>query len=112
VTYTAQRPVALATDPWTSHAAAESVAPQMRESQRQVLDTLKRFGPLSLHELVYMAQKNGVQQSDSGLRTRLHELVQQGLVEDSGEVTVTRSGRKAIVWRAVRQSPVQMGMPL
>lgn len=38
MTYTAQRPVARATDPWTSHAAAESVAPQMRESQRAVLE--------------------------------------------------------------------------
>ena len=40
-------------------------------------------------------------QSDSGIRTRRKELVERGLIEDSGMRVKMPSGRKAIVWRVV-----------
>jgi hypothetical protein len=36
--------------------------------------------------------------SESGIRSRRAELVRQGVVKDSGERQVLRSGRKAVVW--------------
>lgn len=40
-------------------------------------------------------------QSDSGIRTRRKELVERGLIEDSGMRVKMPSGRKAIVWKRV-----------
>lgn len=39
--------------------------------------------------------------SDSGIRSRRAELVERGLIEDSGERIPMRSGRMSIVWRYI-----------
>jgi hypothetical protein len=101
------RKLARANDPETSKSAAISVVGQQRSSQLAVLRCFERIGGAGLtdDELV-----NGYreffadlpQQSESGLRTRRHELVEQGFIEDSGERRKLASGRSAIVWNLVR----------
>jgi len=65
----------------------------------------QRFGPMYDQSLVQQYQDHGEgypQQSESGIRTRRRELVDQGVLEDSGEKVVLQSGRKSIVWRIFR----------
>lgn len=100
------RATARATDPETSHEAAASVK-GLRASQEAVRATLQALSTATLEELVRGYQKfrdEGMPlppQSESGIRTRLSELRKRGLVVDSGRRRITRSGRKAIVWRLV-----------
>lgn len=90
--------VARGTDPQTSWQAAQSIAPEdLRASQVQVLDILRRHGPLTDEEIYRFV--NG-EQSVSGARTRRSELVDAGLVRDSGRRATTAAGRQTIVWEA------------
>lgn len=89
-------------DPDTSHAAAASLAPdKIRLSQHAVLRHLRRNGPMTDTELVDTFDGK-IFQSPSGLRTRRKELVDRGLVADTGERVRLESGRTAIIWSAVR----------
>ena len=90
-------PRARNTDPVTSDLAAESVK-NVTETQSFILRCLKRGRPD--HELVeaYRAYKTAPYASESGIRSRRAELVERGMVRDSGRRTTTESGRKAIVW--------------
>lgn len=93
--------VARRDDPGTSWAAARSLSETtLRRSQQEVLRLLALNGDLTLEELEAVASASGVYQSPSGLRTRLHEIVQAGLARDSGRKRTTRAGRQAIVWEA------------
>lgn len=91
-------------DPWTSHAAASSIAiDKLRASQQAVLDCYRKHGAMHHGRLVavYLADLRAAGwplQSESGLRTRTSELVGRGLLKDSGEVVVLPSKRKSIVW--------------
>lgn len=88
--------VARAGDPQTSWQAAQSVTPEaLRASQQQVLDILRKHGPLT-DEGIYR-YVNG-EQSVSGARTRRSELVDVGLVRDSKARARTAAGRQTIVW--------------
>lgn len=91
------------TDPDTSHAAARSVT-GIRPSQVAVLKVLRqRLAGRGTDEQIAEAYANcsGVPlQSPSGLRTRRHELVERGLLADSGDRIRLRTGRMAIVWVA------------
>jgi predicted ArsR family transcriptional regulator len=88
------------TDPETSHAAAASLKAETLSAQRaRVYDYLKQYGPMTDAMLVAGILK----MSPSGLRTRRSELVRMGLVEDTGRRERLRSGRKAIVWRALER---------
>ena len=93
-------------DPITSHEAAASIkSEELRRSQLAVLAMFQRFGPMYDQSLVQQYQDHGEgypQQSESGIRTRRRELVDQGVLEDSGEKVVLQSGRKSIVWRIFR----------
>jgi hypothetical protein len=98
-------PAARATDPETSHEAAASVQ-HITAKQRAVLDILTTYGPLTDEEIRnYHRAKKYPYQSDSGLRTRRHELVELGKVCAVMDGTKpfkrqTVSGRATIVWRA------------
>lgn len=110
-------------DPSTSWEAADSVT-GIRESQRIVLATLRRTGPLTDEQLldkVTDALRNGYLEayriSPSGCRTRRAELVALGLVRDTGRRDLTASGRHTIVWEAVptidtRDAPVATPQPV
>jgi len=92
---------ARASDPWTSHAAAQSLeSDKIRQSQEAVLSFLRRHGGMDDSSLVKL-YSGSPQQSPSGLRTRRAELVEKGLVRDSGKTVTLPSGRRAIVWESV-----------
>lgn len=94
------------TDPETSVAAAESVQDTIRESQQAVMHVLEDYYPEGTTdtELIIMyrlqADRTGLpRQSDSGIRTRRKELVERGLVEDTGQRDRLPSGRLSIIWK-------------
>jgi hypothetical protein len=94
--------VARREDPWTSWAAAGSVE-EITRKQRAVLAVLRFKGPLTDAELreAYRKASNLPWQEDSGLRTRRRELVDKGLVENTGVTRpLEKTGRQAIVWAA------------
>ena len=91
-------PRARTTDPATSHQAARSVA-HLRQTQRAVYTLLALEGPQTDEELAYLWHERMADPiSPSGLRTRRAELVDQGLVIDTGCRRPISSGRNAIVW--------------
>ena len=93
-------PRARRTDPATSHAAAHSVA-HLRHNQRVILTLLQLDGPMTDEELLYLWNDRIAERiSPSGLRTRRCELVDMGMVRDSGDRRPLESGRMAIVWEA------------
>ena len=93
------------TDPSSSHAAAQSVT-DLTAKQQAVLRVAKVIGRFTLDGLVgryhqereWCIDESIPRQSDSGIRTRCHELVKAGKIIDSGERRVLITGRKAIVW--------------
>lgn len=92
------RTSARTTDPETSHQAAASVH-NISYVQRTVLSVL-RVEPMTDEMLVHIVNYRTLM-SPSGIRTRRAELVALGLVRDSGERAILKTGRKAIVWEAV-----------
>lgn len=93
---------ARSTDPATSHAAALSLGgDEIRHSQREVLALLAELGPMTDRQVLSFFTVGGRPlRSPSGLRTRRAELVDKGLVVDSGRRNTAPSGRKEIVWAA------------
>jgi hypothetical protein len=98
------RAVARRTDPDTSWAAAHSVT-ELREKQRLVYEILEHYGPLTDQGIAgyYGHDPSLPIQSPSGLRTRRCELVDKGLVKDTGERVKLRTGRRAAVWRVTTE---------
>lgn len=91
------------TDPETSHAAAASLTPTaLRASQSEVLNILRQ-GPMHDQRIAQVAMDWHTKQSPSGLRTRRRELVDAGLVEDSGRRETLTSGYKSVVWQLTAQ---------
>lgn len=105
--------IARPTDPQTSRDAARSLTPEtMSVSQRAVQALMGRVGPSTLEQFVTAYRSHHEQspqvyprQSDSGLRTRVSELVDAGWITDTGATRSTTSGRRAIVWATVRTRP-------
>ena len=90
-------------DPSTSWAAANSLYPEtLRRTLRLVLHTIQDRGPMTDEHLVDLLEGA---MSPSGARSRRAELVDLGLVYDTGQRLVLRSGRRAIVWAARWMSP-------
>lgn len=94
-------PRARSSDPWTSHAAAESVR-SLNKKQSEVLKVFKTYGRMTDEDLLRLhkglADFGQLEvQSDSGLRTRRRELADKGLVKAMGKTTNSR-GRPTIVW--------------
>jgi len=96
---------ARSTDPETSHEAARSVTSLTRK-QAHVLRVLREIGPLTdvaLCEAYRTHVMRGLveRQSESGIRTRRHELAEMDppRVVRVGTTTL-QSGRRAIRWKA------------
>jgi hypothetical protein len=85
------------TDPETSHEAADSVT-NVTLTQEYILKALKR--PRNDTQLIeaYRGYKTAPRASESGIRSRRAELVDAGLVDDSGNRVKMPSGRFSIVW--------------
>lgn len=99
-----ERAHARRTDPWTSHAAAESIgAHELRASQERVLELLREHGPGTDSQIAEryerLRRKRGwPPMSPSGLRTRRRELCDKGLAHDSRARARLPSGRASIIW--------------
>jgi hypothetical protein len=93
------------TDPTTSHEAAASVG-NITNTQKVILHLLQK--PMTDVELIESFYKSVnrslVWASESGIRSRRSELVQAGLVADSGTREKLPSGRNAIVWQAIQNA--------
>ena len=91
-------------DPDTSHAAARSLSSdKLRESQEAVLRHFVEHGPMTDVDLSNVYK--GPPQSPSGLRTRRRELVDRGLMDDTGIRKKLPTGRRGIVWRTTGGPP-------
>jgi hypothetical protein len=99
--------VARRSDPWTSHAAAQSIpSEKLRASQKAVFDCFELHGSMHHDRLLELYQRDAFRygwprQSASGLRTRTHELVALRRLRKSDQVVTLESGRKSIVWEIV-----------
>ncbi|WP_264032144.1 hypothetical protein [Cellulosimicrobium sp. SH8] len=96
------------TDPETSHLAAKRAKKHAPTVRACVLTVLTVNGPLTHDELIRAFTRRGVDELDwphataSSIRTRCHELVDDGLVEVvPDEVGRSANGGKARLWRAV-----------
>ena len=96
-------PTARVTDPTTSHEAAKSVS-NTSTAQDNIIQMLWRASSTmgracrSDEQLLAMYLDQYGYISPSGLRTRRRELVDLGLLKDSGMRGKTASGRKTILW--------------
>lgn len=83
-------------DPSTSVEAADKASDGLTHKQQIVLDVMTAYGqPLTDEQLVDMLPR----WSPSGVRSRRAELVERGLVVNSGATTLTRMGNKTIIWK-------------
>lgn len=92
------------TDPTTSHEAAASVSLTNTEIIRQVILDMLAVQPATdcFIQDSYRKLREGYgwpRVGESTIRTRRAELVDAGLVEESGEYERLETGRRAIVWR-------------
>jgi hypothetical protein len=88
-------------DPWTSHEAGASVRnePDKIEAVLRLLKT--EMNDETLVEEYGFLMDNGYvpNASPSGLRTLRKKLTLAGLVIKSDTISLTRSGRKSLVWK-------------
>jgi hypothetical protein len=88
---------ARSTDPETSHFAAASVTNQT--TIRAKIVRILISAELTDEEILDGFIKRGWSGTPSGVRTRRCELVESGVVEDSGRRRLTDARRESIVWR-------------
>lgn len=87
-------------DPQTSHEAAASVE-GITETKQYILEALRE--PRNDHDLIqtFRSMLSAPPATDQSIRSRRAELVEDGLVEDSGQRAQMPSGRYSIVWQRV-----------
>ena len=91
-------------DPDTSKAAAQSQKAVRMSAVRTAIHQLLWRHREGLTDNDIARLYDGPPVSPSGLRTRRAELVDGGLVRDSGQRAVLGSGRKAILWEVNRRA--------
>lgn len=86
------------TDPETSHDAADSVD-QITETKQFILEALRQ--PRNDLDMIqsFRSMLGAPEATDQSIRSRRAELVDDGLVEDTGERVKMPSGRYSIVWQ-------------
>jgi len=77
----------------TSRAAAVEAVPLTGSKRAAVYECIQRLGGATDEQIQIVLGMN-----PSTQRPRRVELVDQGLIKDSGRMEPTRSGRKAVVW--------------
>ena len=77
----------------TSRGAAKAATPAMKDRQREIVDTLTLYGPLT-QEAIATAVSRPIQ----SINPRVNELARMGLIRDTGERRPTKSGKRAAVW--------------
>lgn len=96
-------PRARTSDPDTSHEAAASVR-RVADTHAALLALFALYPAMTDEQMLdhYTSLRTIMgwpRQSPSGLRTRRSELVQAGLIGDSGDRARTTSGRACIIWQ-------------
>lgn len=89
------RTLARRSDPSTSHAAAARVQEFSGSHRAQVLEALKRYGPLTVDQI---ATRTKLQSQQVNKRT--FEMQRLGLIDVTGEERLSASGRLERVWKA------------
>lgn len=93
------------TDPHTSWAATYVQTDQDVRLRAVIYAALKTFGPLTHDDLIRLVCRVRLA-SDSGVRTRTRELVDEGKVEAVPDmVAKSRYGRSSLLWRVVSHGP-------
>lgn len=90
-------PLARKSDPDTSHQAARDATPRAGTHRARALVELRAAGENGLTDFELSA-RTGIAQTSIGVRRK--ELVDAGLVKDSGKRRSAPSGSAAIVWLA------------
>lgn len=90
------RTLARRSDPSTSHAAAARVQVFSGSHRAQVLEALKRYGPLTVDQI---ATRTKLQSQQVNKRTA--ELQRLGQAAPTGEERLSASGRLERVWKAL-----------
>lgn len=109
------RGLARATDPETSHAAAAGAVTRSATIRERVALILNAAGRGMTHDAIISEYRRQASRlgwppaSDSGIRTRVHELVQAGRVERSAASSRSKYGRTSILWRAVIVQNLETG---
>lgn len=85
-------------DPATSHEAAAGISDRLRELQQRVLALFERHGPMTHHALIAAYRAAHGPAAESTIRTRCAELVEKGLIRDTGRRAAVSSKREGIVW--------------
>jgi hypothetical protein len=100
ITSMAAGPRARATDPTTSHTAADTTENRVAASQYAVARILEDAGkPLTDTQIAIKARWDyGYRFSDSRLRTARHELVESGHVKDVGTTKPDGHRSHMILW--------------
>lgn len=80
----------------TSEAAAEAILDSLPALQRRVYEYIRQWGPVHDEEIQIDLNMN-----PSTERPRRGELVEKGLVCDTGHTALTKSGRNAVLWDLV-----------
>ena len=89
------------TDPFTSWAAGFEAQDRAKQIRVIILSALNAFGPQTHDDLIQMVRAVRPV-SDSGVRTRTRELVDEGLVQQvPGMVSKSRMGRASLLWQTV-----------
>ena len=86
----------------TEKSAARSV--KVEKTRRQVADVMELVRYATHEQLIESVRAFGYVISDSGVRSRCHELVEAGVVRDSGRKIPTKSGRASTVWQWVPEA--------
>jgi hypothetical protein len=87
-------------DPETSWQAAKRLG-DLTEQQAKVWQVLILNGAMIDELLIVKCREAGIGMSDSGIRSRRNELVNAGLVVDTGKTGRTVRGRNSTKWRAM-----------
>ena len=92
---------ARSTDPHTSWAAAQFTADD-QTLRRLIYSALDAFGPITHDDLIELVNRVRPA-SQSGVRTRTRELVDEGYVEAVPKMVArSRYGRSSLLWQVVR----------
>lgn len=87
-------------DPITSYQAAATV--DLTKGQKVVMSAFRVRNNMTDDELIAQVVALGLKLSPSGCRSRRKELVELGLLRDSGVKAKTASGRQTIVWELIQ----------
>ena len=88
------------TDPATSHMAAESIKDVAQAHYDLIINCLKRYGPMGKDTIAERTNIYG-RSDGNAVSRRLLEIEKLGLVEQTGKLVLSKSGRKEREWAYV-----------